>query len=660
MMQPQRSVVPWVEPSPEKRSALFSPWENVFLGDLSPAAIRALSRRPVVALSNSTFFRCVQLKAGIIASLPVRLIDRATKKEAAEHPVNQLLQQPNSQQTAVEFWNMMLANYFTHGNGYCEKVISRGRVVELLPMAAINTNVTGMFDGDRVYGYAVGGQVINLPGRFVTHFRMFSEGTRPGLIGMSPAWAAEMAILTSAAQENMIFDLADNGGTPKMVIKIPPEKLLERINTLTPSSVTAEASKIQAQIEGARSRLAIYLPHGYDGTPLQTNFDDLQVQQTRDFAVADIARIMGVPLSKLGVVSAGANAKAAENENLAFYQDELRPTIVNLEKRLESDLLLPDERAKFQIKFNERAILRADFKTQVEGWIALQQQGDLTVDEIRDWLDLEPFGTPEATTPRFPVNMTTEQVPGGNQPTNPAAGGVPARKRTIDTLDEVYRRSLEDRLKATRAAKPMYADAVGRIVRKEKAEIGKVVRAALAGRAGTADIVAALTRLYASDGKLRQFIQQNIEKPVQFLFEAIRAAMEAETGQKFDEQALLKIVRRYVEIWAREYAHSSEFQIRDLINQGGTDPEILAAIDERLAEWEEKRAEKESVEETNRGRNVFAKALYSLAGVSVLRWVTSGSACPLCEPLDGRTFSPDSIPQCPLHRGCECSYTSAK
>lgn len=652
MIEPVRSFVPFVEPS--KRG--IQGWERALFAGLTPQVLRQLARRPRHALCNETFFRCVQLKANIVSTLPVRVVERATKREATEHPVHKLLQQPNSEQTGVEFLLMMLTNYFTHGNCYAEKVISRGQVVELLPMAAYNVSVERQ-GGRKLYRYTDGSWNIPLDARFVLHVRMFGDGD---LNGLSPAQVAEQAILTAFAQMGMIQEAAEKGGVPPMIINLPPEKLLQRLDTLDPAEIAAEANKIQAQIEGARTRLALYLPAGYEGTPLNANFNDLQVQQTADFCRADIARIMGVPLSKLSMSGKIDNGKSAEQDNLAFYQDELRPVIVNLEKRLEADLFTPAERAKFQIKFNVAAILRADLKTQTEHWISMQQQGNYVVDEIREMLDLEPFGTPQSTTPRFPVNQTTEQVAGSQQPTNPAAGGVPARKLLRESLPEVHRRSLDDRIAATRAAYPVFAEAVGRIVRKERAEIGKIVKAALGGRAGTADIEAKLAKMYATNGELRQFIEKNIDKPVKFLFEAIRAAMEAELDTKFQEADLLKVVRKYIDIWARDYAHSSEYQIRDLIASGASEADILDAIEQRLTEWEAKRADKEATEETNRGRNVFAKALYTLAGVSVLRWAASSSACELCVPLDGRTFSPQSIPECPLHRGCECSYTSAK
>jgi len=485
--------------------------------------------------------------------------------------------------------------------------------------------------------------------------RLFGEADSP----ISPAWAAERAILLAARQEDLILDVASDGGVPKLVIKIPPEKALDRIHSLDGNSLSDDAASIQKQIESARTRLALYLPAGYDGTPLATNFQDLQIQQSRDFAVAEISRIMGVPLSKLNIMSSSASGRTAEQDNLAFYQDTLRPVLVNLEKRMEADLLTPEDRGRFQIKANVAAILRGDIVAQTDALVRQWQVGRITTNEWRALDDLPPLADDRADRPNWPVNMATDNVQGAIQPTNPADGGISAAAPSSRAaLPETQRRSLDDRLRATRAAFPAYEDAIGRITRKEKALIGRVAKAALEGRAGTQDIVAAMKKLYGPDGELRHFIEANVGKPVQQLFDSIRSAIENEVGHKLPDAELRKVVNRYISIWVRDYTHWSEYQILEIIRSGMKDTEILQEINQTLDKWVESRPQEEAKQETNRGRNVFSKALYIVAGVSMLRWVTSGGGCPLCSPYDGRTFSPQNVPSCPLHKGCECSYTT--
>jgi hypothetical protein len=107
---------------------------------------------------------------------------------------------------------------------------------------------------------------------------------------------------------------------------------------------------------------------------------------------------------------------------------------------------------------------------------------------------------------------------------------------------------------------------------------------------------------------------------------------------------------------------------------------IDVAIEERLAEWEQTRAEKVARKEKVGVSNAVAKNLYALAGITTLTWMTTGNACPYCQQLDGRSVDikqpfvytgeelPDersmsisrSLGHPPLHAGCECQIVASE
>src|SRR5690606_27683265 len=113
-------------------------------------------------------------------------------------------------------------------------------------------------------------------------------------------------------------------------------------------------------------------------------------------------------------------------------------------------------------------------------------------------------------------------------------------------------------------------------------------------------------------------------------------------------------------IWVRDYTHSSLYQLLDVIDRAENEAAVLVDIEQRLDEWTEKRPDKESNQEANKGTNILARELYLLAGISMLMWATDGDPCPICDPLDGATFSANSsFPSPPIHSGCQCSITPA-
>jgi HK97 family phage portal protein len=648
-----RTLVPFVEP--RKRSLDLSNF-------IPPALLRAsrggaVFAMPHNALQNSSVYSCVKLLVESISSLPVRLVDRATKKEVTNHPVSLLLDTPNEEQDWTEFVEMFTANLLCHGLGVAEKIVERGHVAQLLPMSAIRTTVERK-NGNVVYEYSAANRVITLPAELVLSTRLFGHGD--DLTGISPLWAAERAIVLAMRQEQMLLDTAADGGVPPLMIQIPPEKLLDRLEN-DGVSVEQDDKSIQAQIENARTKLALYLPHGYSGTPINSNYQQLQVQESREFAVAEIARIFRVPLFKLGVLSKGDSASGSEQQQLSFYQDTLRPILVRLEKRFEHDLLSAADRGKYQIKFNVRAALRGDIATQTDQYTKLWQIGSITTNEIRELEDRPPFDSPEADLPHYPVNMSTDNIGGADQPTNPNQGGVPSRaalRAAAIPPNAVQRRSLDARLTAARMAKPMFRAAVEKILRKERSTVLKDAKTILGTRSAD-NLTDRLKQLYG--GELRDFVQDTISQPILVLFEQIRSAMEAELDTGFDPGAMQKMIRDYIRIFVRDYTNDSLYRLLDDIDEGG---DILAALESRFDGWQNgtpdaaSRIDRESDDEPNTLRNVAAKGLYVLAGISSLRWITSGNPCPICDPLDGKTFSAASAPQCPLHAGCECSLTS--
>lgn len=443
-------------------------------------------RGPVNALRNPTVYRCIRGTIQVLSTLPVRSVDRESK-ETIRTPQSDLMAFPNDEQTGVEFWEMMYANLLSHGNAFAQKVYIRGQVKMLLPMSALKVTVERR-DGVKLYRY------MDLPGeifqaRDILHLRWFGPDD---LTGLSPLWVAENIIRLDQRQEDMLIGNAEEGGQPGLIIQIPPEKALDRIHAVDGGSPLNDKTTIQYQLEQARTRLALYLPAGYIGTPLAANYRDQQVSETRDANVAALARIWGYPLSKLGVLSKSDNASTVEQADLAWFKDELRPIITKTEKRCEMDLMTESERKRFQMKVNTRAVLQGDMEAQTQQDVQLWQIGAVTTNEIRDWRDLPAYADPAADKPHWPVNMSTENIAGANQSTNPADGGVPPAR-----------------------ALPIFEDAMGRIVRKECAVISRAVKSITDTGGMDVNLVDRVRELYAAE--LLPYIELQLQAPAQLM-----------------------------------------------------------------------------------------------------------------------------------------------
>jgi hypothetical protein len=129
---------------------------------------------------------------------------------------------------------------------------------------------------------------------------------------------------------------------------------------------------------------------------------------------------------------------------------------------------------------------------------------------------------------------------------------------------------------------------------------------------------------------------------------------------------------------AKRWTGSSESQLRVVLSSAEADA-AAAALEARLAEWEEKRAGKYAARETIELGEASARLAYKSTGVRRLRWVTSGGACEYCQRMNGRVVGIDqhfvprggqvdgsggplnvksNIGHPPLHGSCGCTIVA--
>ena len=113
------------------------PWLTELLGGgLSSSGIRVTTE---VATTYAAIWRATSLIAGDVGKMPLILYERKDtgKIRAIDHPAYSLLKRkPNSEQTAFDFWRLLMVHALLTGNGYAYvNRDGKGRPVALLPMA---------------------------------------------------------------------------------------------------------------------------------------------------------------------------------------------------------------------------------------------------------------------------------------------------------------------------------------------------------------------------------------------------------------------------------------------------------------------------------------------------------------------------------------------
>ncbi|MCA6272747.1 MAG: phage portal protein, partial [Phenylobacterium sp.] len=206
-----------------------------------------------------------------------------------------------------------------------------------------------------------------------------------GLQGLSPLrHALRLAAPVASAMQEYSARFFSNGARPDFVLS-------------TDQAVSAETvDKLKAQIQenhggASRAHRPMVLSNGLKVAPLQLPHDEMQLIESRKFAVEEIARIYGVPPFMIGhnekTTSWGSGVEAM---GVGFVRYTLRQHLNKIETELNRKLIRGPRKV---LAFDTTDLERADFKTLLDGFrIALGRAGEpafMTVEEVRERLSLK-------------------------------------------------------------------------------------------------------------------------------------------------------------------------------------------------------------------------------------------------------------------------------
>jgi HK97 family phage portal protein len=133
--------------------------------------------------------------------------------------------------------------------------------------------------------------------------------------------------------------------------------------------------------------------------------DDAQFLSSREFQVAEIARIYRVPLVLLQSMEKSSSwGSGIEQMMIGFVVWTIQPWLVRWEQEMNRKLLSDAERAAgYFIKFNLNALLRGDMKARGQFYKDLFGIGAINPNEIRSLEDMNPYDDGDQF--RVPLNM---------------------------------------------------------------------------------------------------------------------------------------------------------------------------------------------------------------------------------------------------------------
>ena len=304
------------------------------------------------------------------------------------HPVSELLQYPSRQFDPWLFWEWILREMFTRGNGYAEITRYKSFPVELIPAKVTNSWVNG-----KIFRHAqrvIGDQRMRL---MKNHWLVTLHG--PGFTGIespSPVWNYARQVI-STQQAAMLYNwrsLAEGLSTRTAI------ELDALIGLRTGNQGKQLQARLQKAFSGARKAGGTpVLPPGakLKSTQGMLSSVDVALIDLLKWGVEDIARVFNVAPRLLQHYHEGFRAsKDVEAQFEDFERVSIQPHVHRLQEQLGNKLLTREDRsARRVIRFSTDRLKMGSFSEAARAVKeAVSEAGVLTINEGRRKLRQRP------------------------------------------------------------------------------------------------------------------------------------------------------------------------------------------------------------------------------------------------------------------------------
>lgn len=331
------------------------------------------------AMRISTWFTCLQVRWDSVGMLPFNIfqVDGRSKTIAATLPAYNLLHsRPNPYMTATQFWKLVQMKSDNHGNAFAP--ITRDRRGQPVRIDLVNdSSAVQCFPGQEMY-YRYNNQDISSAD--MLHFKGLTFDGRIGL-SLTEYHAATIGRL-KGLHIYSARSVKQNPGIYATTSNNQPMKL---------EGKTSFKDYWRREMEDFENGDMPVLYNGYDLktvgiVPKDVMYLD-QIKATKE----DIYGITKVPPKLAQNYNAGQTYNNSEQQSLDFLTWTLSILLKDKEDECNYKLFTEEERAKYLCKFNEKALLRTDAKTQAAWLESMTRIGIYSINDGRETLDENPI-----------------------------------------------------------------------------------------------------------------------------------------------------------------------------------------------------------------------------------------------------------------------------
>ena len=329
------------------------------------------------ALTNSVIYRGVSILTDSVASIPLSIYRKDKKGfwkiDEKNTLYNVLTRNANERQTVYELLEGIVFQMIMFGNAYI--LIKRNassdvkELVLLYPHSVYHDVIANTYNVTDTYN-KVSGQFNS---NQIIHLR---HKSLENIVGKSVVdYCGKTLGLASACDSESLSTLS-NGNKMKGIIS--SESSVIGFGDAQDSQLIDIQTNIQNEIDSGKDIMT--LPSGVKFQSMSLSAKDSLLLDNKQYSLSDLARFMGVSLSKLGI-SLGSNYQAAQQDQLNFYIDTLNPILKKIEAAFNSKLIPDSVSSRYKIEFDRTSL--AYFNDIMKNYKSMLELGILSVNDVR-------------------------------------------------------------------------------------------------------------------------------------------------------------------------------------------------------------------------------------------------------------------------------------
>lgn len=349
-------------------------------------------------ISEVTYYTCMKLLSETMGKLPLKYYQDTARGRIRAEPdaaTRLLTYRPNPIMTPTTLWSTVELNCQHYGNAYVwiRREFRRAgryggeyRTLDLWLMQSGAVTVlmddAGIFGGKGrlYYQYSdpASGEQYVFRSDEVMHFKTWYS--MDGIMGKPVREILRDTVGGALESQNFMNKLYEQGLTASMAMQYTGD--------LDEARRTKLQKRFADVLTGPQNAgKVIPVPIGLQLTPLKMNLTDAQFFELKKYSALQIAGAFGIKPNQINDYEKSSYANS-ETQQLAFLVDTMAYRLKMYEEEINAKVLLPRQQEEgFFYKFNEKAILRTDSKTQMENLAAAVNNGIYTPNEAREYLD---------------------------------------------------------------------------------------------------------------------------------------------------------------------------------------------------------------------------------------------------------------------------------